>query len=66
MKTLTIKIELENAVFENSLDAENEVARILKLCANHIDIQGLTYKKLYDINGNKIGSLSTNFYNKNK
>jgi len=52
--TATIRIEMENAAFE---DPASELARILRTLAIHVE-QGIMPAKavqLRDVNGNKVG-----------
>lgn len=50
---LTLKVKTDNAAFEQDRDAE--LARILEVAARKIE-HGNTEGKLYDINGNVVGS----------
>lgn len=54
--SITIKIDTDNAAFEDS--PGYEVARILRQLADKINqFDGLAgYIKLYDVNGNKVGA----------
>ena len=52
-----IKINMDNAAFEDGYDGYSELARILKNLSNYLYEQGSTDKNLFDINGNKVGKL---------
>jgi len=52
-----IKINMDNAAFEDGCDGYAELARILKNLSNYLYEQGSTDKNLFDINGNKVGKL---------
>ena len=52
-----IKINMDNAAFEDGCDGYAELARILKNLSNYLYDQGSTDKNLFDINGNKVGKL---------
>jgi hypothetical protein len=57
MRTLTIKINTENAAFDGQ-DLEPELMRILNNLATKIDhcgIEHLNGLAIMDINGNKVG-----------
>ena len=57
MATLTIKINMDNAAFEDP----NEIKRILTVQANYINenmrLMSGTPWSLLDINGNKVGTV---------
>ena len=53
----TIRINMDNAAFEDGCDGYAELARILKNLSNYLYDQGSNNKNLFDINGNKVGSL---------
>ena len=50
---VSIRIETENAAFEG--DPAFEVSRIIREYAEHINVNGLVPKVLFDVNGNKVG-----------
>lgn len=55
--TITIKLETDNAAFEDG--SGREVARILRKLAVKIqddDLEALTGGKLMDVNGNSVGT----------
>ena len=52
----TIRINMDNAAFEDGCDGYSELARILKNLSNYLYEQGSTDKNLFDINGNKVGT----------
>jgi hypothetical protein len=57
--TLTITIEMDNAAFEEE-GSGNEVGRILRCVAGRLtddDVTEDTGFNLFDINGNKVGSV---------
>jgi hypothetical protein len=54
MRTLTIKIELENSAFQG-FDEKFEINNILE---EVIDSENIENKVLFDINGNKVGFCS--------
>ena len=56
MEKITITINTENAAFDDC--PEEEVKRILHELAYSIDNSGLTEKKIRDINGNTVGSIT--------
>jgi hypothetical protein len=53
---ITIKIKTSNAAFQDG-NKRTEVARILRDLASKLE-SGLSPHKLYDINGNHVGSIS--------
>ena len=57
MKSITIKINTENAAFEGLDDGLTEVARILKEIAGKLE-NGSTPDKLRDLNGNTVGTVT--------
>lgn len=55
---LTLKIATNNAAFETSENAE--VARIMREWADKIDTGSVpVFAPVYDVNGNKVGSITT-------
>ena len=54
---LTIKLTCDNAAFNDSGDPSDEVARILRKYAARIERDGVVDSKLFDINGNTVGTV---------
>jgi len=53
METYTIRIECDNAAFDD--DPSVEVVRILRRLADRLEINGLEDVRLMDFNGNHVG-----------
>lgn len=51
---VTIEIDMDNEAFAES--KETELARVLKTAANKVLIDGVHDRKLYDANGNRVGT----------
>ena len=58
METVTITINTENAAFEDS--PTGEIARILRDLAERFEQDGIPPEKLFDINGNSVGTVTIN------
>lgn len=57
MSVLTIVIDLDNDAFQP--DSESEVSRLLTLLAHRIERYGVAGpKKILDVNGNTVGTVS--------
>jgi hypothetical protein len=59
MAKLTIKIEMDNAAFDDGADGAFEVARILIEYAERLKEYGELSVVLHDVNGNAVGEAGT-------
>ncbi len=54
---LTLKLEMDNAAFDDGADGRMEAARILRRAVTWLEENSPTKFSLYDINGNRVGEL---------
>lgn len=59
MASMTIEVESEDAAFDGCENAAAEMARLLRSIADTLDEGVGPCHVLYDINGNKCGSVAT-------